>query len=60
MAQRSTKTNWAIQADNVTRAEDKTFLSNFGKLQKSGLQTPNEENNTHHVDVSISNYEHSE
>jgi hypothetical protein len=60
MAQRSTKTNWAIQADNVARVEEKAFLSNFGELQKTGLHTPNEENIIHHAVVSISYFEHSE
>jgi hypothetical protein len=61
MAQRSAKTNWAIQADNVTRAEERAFLSNFGELQKTEQHTPNEEHNIHHSVVSIiSYYEHSE
>jgi hypothetical protein len=42
---KNTKINWAIQADNVTIVEEKAFLSNFGELQKTGLHTPNKENN---------------
>jgi hypothetical protein len=60
MTQRSAKTNWTIHTDNVTKAEENAFQSNFGEMQKTGKYTPNEEHIIHHAVVPISNYEHSE
>jgi hypothetical protein len=40
--------------------EEKTFLSFFGEMRKTGLGAPNEGNLIHCAIVSISYYEHSE
>jgi hypothetical protein len=60
MAQRSSKNNWVIHADSISKHEEEYFLSNFGELNGVGLHTPNVENKIHHAVVSISYYEHSE
>ena len=58
MSKNSQQKNWIIQANNVSRSEEQTFLSMFGKMKKDGKHVANSANLIFYSLVSISFYEH--
>ncbi len=57
MSSTSQQKNWIIQANNVSRSEEQTFLSMFGTLKKDGKNVANSANLIFYSLVSISSYE---
>ncbi len=58
MSKNSQQKNWIIQANKISRSEEQTFLSMFGKLKKDGKHVTNSANLIFYSLVSISYCEH--